>query len=197
MVFETIKSPPLVNLDWSHVWIMSIWCCDDYTCVYSSFHGFCQLFSPVFMIWCFYVGVGSSGQYGSTSRGGWALPSTDRIQNSGRVMRDSRAQNSGRVMPDGRAQNSGRVIPDGREAGSYHADLSGRMKSDAGDRTSYSRGKGRNWVTQRAYVAGTCSSLPLSPAFPLPHLSPLFPRWSSMRPIVSLYCRLLYASYAK
>lgn len=67
------------------------------------------------------VGGGSSGQNGQAGRGGWALPSTER------------------------AQHSGRVIPDARGgAGSSGAQLSGRMKSDVRDSSSYSRGRGRN-----------------------------------------------------
>lgn len=67
------------------------------------------------------IGGGSSGQNGQAGRGGWALPSTEH------------------------AQHSGRVIPDARGgAGSSGAQLSGRMKSDVRDSSSYSRGRGRN-----------------------------------------------------
>jgi hypothetical protein len=67
------------------------------------------------------VGAGGSGRNGHASRGGWALPSTEH------------------------AQHSGRVIPDARGgAGSSGSELPGRMTSDVRDRNSYSRGKGRN-----------------------------------------------------
>uniref|UniRef100_A0A2N9HNY7 Glycine-rich protein n=1 Tax=Fagus sylvatica TaxID=28930 RepID=A0A2N9HNY7_FAGSY len=64
---------------------------------------------------------GSSSGHGQAGRGGWALPSTEQ------------------------AQHSGRVIPDGRHrGGSTRSEFSGRMKSDVRDRSVHSRGKGRN-----------------------------------------------------
>ncbi|KAF3971780.1 hypothetical protein ACB098_06G187500 [Castanea mollissima] len=64
---------------------------------------------------------GSSSGHGQAGRGGWALPSTEH------------------------AQHSGRVIPDGRDRGvSSRSEVSGRKKSDVKDKSGYSRGKARD-----------------------------------------------------
>ncbi|KAF5460793.1 hypothetical protein F2P56_020638 [Juglans regia] len=66
-----------------------------------------------------HMGAGGSGQNGQASTGGWALPSIEPAQPS--------------------------VIPDGRNRAGYSGpERSGWKKSDVGDGSSYSRGKGRN-----------------------------------------------------
>lgn len=109
-------------------WVQS---CMDVNCVYQLFAiilAYIVLFSSGVRIAQLYfwvkfcvVGAGGSGRNGHAGRGGWALPSTEH------------------------AQHSGRVIPDARGgAGSSGSELPGRMTSDVRDRNSYSRGKGRN-----------------------------------------------------
>ena len=68
-----------------------------------------------------FLGSGTSGQNGLASRGGWALPSTEHPQHSGRV----RSNVGGSVGPS-RSQQSG------------------RMKADVGVRTGSGRGRPRS-----------------------------------------------------
>lgn len=77
----------------------------------------------IFVAASFVSGTGSSGQNEQAGRGGWALPSTERVQQSGRVMPYT-----------------------GDWAGSSSGQYSTRIKGSAGfkDKSSQSHGKRRN-----------------------------------------------------
>ncbi|KAF3448416.1 hypothetical protein FNV43_RR09129 [Rhamnella rubrinervis] len=66
------------------------------------------------------AGASNSGYNGQASQGGWALPSTEP------------SQHSGRVMPDARAR-----------AGSPYTQHSSRMKANIGEKSGSSRGRAR------------------------------------------------------